>query len=79
MNLILSPIGSDTDQPMKTSSSLQADNRIAYSVDEVSQRTSLSATSVRAAIRGGELHAIRIGRRLLIPRASLEKLLNGGK
>ncbi len=50
---------------------------LAYSIEEVARRTTLSATSVRLAIRHGELPAIRIGRRILIPRAGLETLLSG--
>jgi excisionase family DNA binding protein len=39
----------------------------------------LCENSLRKAIKEGKIHAVRIGRRVIIPRASLEKFLTGGK
>jgi len=52
---------------------------LALSVEVVALRLGLSETSVRLAIKSGELPAVRIERRLLIPSTSLENLLNGAK
>jgi excisionase family DNA binding protein len=44
-------------------------------VREVSQVTGLSEASIRAAARDKRLKATRIGRRWLIPRSELDRLL----
>ena len=49
--------------------------RQTLSIEEVASILGLHRLTVRAAIDRGDIHAIRIGRRYLIPKASLEKLL----
>ncbi len=46
---------------------------------ETQRELRISETTLRQAIKNGEIHAIRIGRRVIIPRASLERLLGGSK
>lgn len=47
-------------------------DRLSYSVDEIATAHGLSASFIRLEISRGRLRAIRAGRRVLIPRASLE-------
>ena len=47
----------------------------AVSVYEAAQRLSVSAGTIRKYIRLGQIQAVRLGRRVLIPIESLEKLL----
>lgn len=52
---------------------------LAYTAEEVAERLGLSAWSVRYAVRKGELRAVKLGRRILIPAAALDEFLNGEK
>ena len=47
-----------------------------FSVDEVAKILRIARVSVYQAIERGELPSIRFGRRILIPRTALERLLN---
>jgi excisionase family DNA binding protein len=51
--------------------------RLTLSVDEAAQLLGLSRTSAYEAVHRGELPAIRVGRRLLVPRSRLNALLDG--
>lgn len=51
-------------------------SRQTYTVDEATAILGLSRNSLYAAIRRGELPALRIGKRIVIPRAALERLLD---
>jgi excisionase family DNA binding protein len=51
----------------------------AYSVEEVSEQTSLSKPYLRNKIRDGELPVSRLGRRVLILSEDLEEFLKRGK
>ena len=55
----------------------QERGQLVFTVDEVAKMLTLSRHSVYEGIRTGQLPAIRIGRRLLIPRAALERMLGG--
>jgi len=48
---------------------------LVLSVPEVSRLLRLSPTSVYSAIHKRQIDSVRIGRRLLVPRASIEALL----
>jgi excisionase family DNA binding protein len=48
------------------------------SVDEAAEMIGIGRTSVYTAIRLGQLPSLRLGKRLLVPRAALEELLSGG-
>jgi excisionase family DNA binding protein len=49
--------------------------RLTFSVPEAGEILGISRSSVFAAAAAGELPVIRIGRRLLVSRAALEKML----
>ncbi|MFC1938085.1 excisionase family DNA-binding protein [Chloroflexota bacterium] len=51
---------------------------LAISVSEASRRLGLSRHLTYEAIRQGKIPSTRIGRRILIPLAALEKLLESG-
>jgi excisionase family DNA binding protein len=48
---------------------------VTLTVEETSRLLRLSRGATYEAVRRGQLPSIRIGRRILIPRAALEKLL----
>ena len=49
--------------------------RLTYTVEEAGRLLGLSRNSTYEAARTGELPTIRLGRRVLVPRAALERLL----
>jgi excisionase family DNA binding protein len=51
------------------------DDRLTLTVDETRKKLGLSRGLIYQAIHKGEIPSVRIGRRILIPRAALEKLL----
>jgi hypothetical protein len=51
--------------------------KLAYSLEEAHQATSLSRRSLEYLIAENRLDAIKINRRVLIPAASLKKLVGG--
>ena len=53
--------------------------KIAYSVEEISEQTTLSKAFLRNEIRAGDLKARKIGRRVLILKDDLMNYLNGEK
>lgn len=52
--------------------------RLCYSLIEASELTSLSVFSIKRQIRRGNLRVSRIGRRVVIPAADLEKFVRNG-
>ncbi len=54
-------------------------NKLAYSVEEISAQTSLSKAFLRLEIKRGNLKATHFGRRVLITAASLNSYLNKGE
>lgn len=52
-------------------------DRLVLSVKEARQQLGLSRGLMYDALRSGQIPSIRIGRRILIPRASLDRLLEG--
>jgi excisionase family DNA binding protein len=56
----------------------KADEKRAYGVGEASKLYGPSASSLRRAILAGRLRAVRFGKRVLIPRDELEKMLQAG-
>ena len=69
MNAILKAI--EPQKPPKT--------RLAYSLIEAAEATSLSRRTLEYLIKTGKLRAIKVGRRTLIPAKALERLVNGGE
>lgn len=53
--------------------------KIAYSIREACQASSLGRTTLYSHIAAGRLRAIRIGGRTVIPAESLHALLGGGE
>lgn len=51
--------------------------RDTLTVDEAAARLGIGRNAAYDAIHRGELPALRIGRRLLVPRAALERMLDG--
>lgn len=51
-------------------------DQLAISPDEAGKRLSLSRSATYAAIERGEIPALRIGKRLLVPVAALERLVS---
>jgi excisionase family DNA binding protein len=50
--------------------------RLTYTVDEAAKLLGLGRNHAYEAAKSGELPSIRIGKRILIPRAALERMLN---
>lgn len=51
--------------------------RLAYEPEEVAALIGAHANTVYKALRGGKLHAVKLGRKWVIPAKSLEKFLEG--
>ena len=51
--------------------------KLAYSIKEACQASSLGKTTIYAHITAGHLRAVRIGGRTVIPADSLHALING--
>lgn len=50
---------------------------VTYRIDEAAKVLGISRNGCYEAARRGEVPTVRIGRRLLVPKAALDKLLNG--
>ena len=55
-----------------------AEKRLTYTLDEAAQRLGISRALAYEAAHRGELPICRIGRRMLVPRAALARLLEDG-
>lgn len=51
--------------------------RLTYSVPEAAALLGISRTVAYQAARSGDIPAVRIGRRLVVPRPALERMLAG--
>ena len=51
------------------------DGRASFSVDELPEFFPISRAGAYAAVANGEIRSIRIGRRIVIPRAVIEQML----
>ncbi|MFN7148990.1 MAG: helix-turn-helix domain-containing protein [Microthrixaceae bacterium] len=51
--------------------------RWTVTVEEAAQMLGISRSSAYECVRRGELRALRLGRRLVVPRSALEELLGG--
>lgn len=52
--------------------------RRAFTLSEAAQVLNLGTNSLRTLIRSGRLHAIRVGTRLIVPVAAVERFLADG-
>ena len=57
---------------------MQQEKKRALSVLETSQALGMGLRSTYKAVRNGDLPAVRVGKRWLVPVAGIERLLNGG-
>lgn len=55
----------------------QEDQRRALGIKGVAETLSVSADSIRRLIRDGKLRTVRLGRRVLVPVAEVERVLAG--
>jgi len=62
-------------EPPKGASVVQDDGRLTYTLTEAASRLGISRALAYEAAQRGELPVCRIGRRVLIPRAALLRLL----
>jgi excisionase family DNA binding protein len=53
------------------------DQRLTYEVSEAGRILGLSRQGAYKAVAAGEIPAIRIGRRLLVPKAALHRMIEG--
>lgn len=53
--------------------------RDTYTVEEAARKLGIGRNSCYAAARAGQIPTIKIGKRLLVPRADLDKLLGLGR
>jgi len=53
--------------------------RLVFTVEEARRQLGLSKGSMYEAVRSGQIPSIRVGRRILIPRATLQRLLEKPK
>ena len=53
------------------------DDRLTLSVEECAKRLGIGRNSAYEAVARGEIPVIRVGKRLLVPKAQLDKLLTG--
>lgn len=53
--------------------------RLTYNVEEAGALLNISRTTAYKLVQSGELYAIRLGRRLLVPKIAVERMLNGMK
>ena len=55
----------------------ELNGRLAFSREELRRKTGLGFNAIDTAIRERRLHAIKVGRRVLIPAASVRQFLEG--
>jgi excisionase family DNA binding protein len=70
------PKSSDRDGAAQRILGPKWDGRDAFSVDESAEILKISRGSAYAAAKSGDLPTVRIGKRLIVPRHSLERLLD---
>ena len=56
---------------------IQSDTALTLSVTETAQRLRISRGAAYNAVTAGEIPSVRIGRRVLVPVAALERMLAG--
>lgn len=74
MNSIQSVSGNDCDQFNEASP-----KRTAFSVQETAAQLGVCPASIYRALKRGDIDAVMLGGRRLIPRRSIEKLLTAGR
>ena len=64
--------------PAPAEAEVPADERLTYTLNEATRRLGISRALAYEAAHRGELPVYRIGRRILVPRAALLRLLEDG-
>ena len=64
--------------PAPAEAEVPAEERLTYTLNEAARRLGISRALAYEAAHRGELPVCRIGRRLLVPRAALVRLLEDG-
>lgn len=54
-------------------------DRLTITVDEAARQLGMGRATVYDAVKTGEMPSIKLGRRIVIPRAAFEELLRGSK
>ena len=54
-------------------------NKLTFTVEETAKILGIGRNSAYEAVARGEIPVIRVGKRLLVPKAALEKLLSGNQ
>jgi excisionase family DNA binding protein len=54
-------------------------DKLVFTVEEAGQRLGLSRPSAYLAVKRGQIPIIKVGRRFLVPKAALEKMLAEAK
>lgn len=54
------------------------DGALTCTIDEAAKLMGVSRSTMYEAARTAQIFTIRLGRRVLVPRAAIEKMLNGG-
>ena len=61
--------------PTSPATAARPQQRVTWTVHETAERLGLTVSTVYAYIDSGQLPAVRLGRRLLIPREAVERLV----
>jgi excisionase family DNA binding protein len=56
---------------------MEAERRLTVTVQECANLAGISRNTAYALVAQGKIKSVRLGKRILIPRQGLEKLLNG--
>jgi len=68
--MVRTAVGGDDEDP---------DERLVWSVEEMAARLGISRSFAYEAVQRGDIPHLRIGRRILIPRSALHRLVEGGE
>jgi excisionase family DNA binding protein len=72
--------GSATETATEIGTATEEDDVLGYAPDDLLGRLPLSRNSIYAGIQSGEIPAVRVGRRWIIPKAAVDEWLsNAGK
>jgi excisionase family DNA binding protein len=63
---------------MKTADKLSDGSKVAYSIKSASEASDIPVSTLWMYIKNGTLQSHKVGRRRLIPRESLQRLVHGG-
>lgn len=70
--------GAPDANPPEAGRQTQDRDRLAMSVEEASRALGISKSLGYELVASGQLPSVRLGRRIVVPRAALERMLTGG-